>query len=54
VLPKWLSYRVKVGLNQVDREQFMRICRRIAAIRALEQECDSVYAAAMASPLAIP
>jgi len=51
VLPKWLSYRRNVGLTQDDRETFMMLCRRIAAIRALEDECDVLYAAAEAAPL---
>ena len=51
VLPKWLSYRVRTEINQAERERFMKICRRIAAIRALESDCDKVYAAALESSL---
>jgi len=46
VLPKWLSYRTKSGLTEADREQFRILCRRIAAIQALESACDDLYAAA--------
>jgi hypothetical protein len=43
VLPKFLSYRVRSGITDADREQFRMICRRIAAIRSLEKDCDDLY-----------
>jgi hypothetical protein len=51
VLPKWLSYRVGLPLSNDDREAFMILCRRIAAIRAIEAECDEIYLAAASAPL---
>jgi hypothetical protein len=51
VLPKWLSYRVGRELVSADRQAFMLLCRRIAAIRSLEGDCEAAYAAALASPL---
>lgn len=51
VLPKWLSYRVRDGLSPTDRDAFRLLCRRIAAIRALERRCDALFADAAASPL---
>lgn len=51
VLPKWLSYRTRSGLTETDREQFRMICRRIAAIRRLEDECDGLYADAQSAML---
>ena len=51
VLPKWLSYRVRTGLTAADREQVMLIARRIAAIIALQPDCDTAHAAAVAMPL---
>lgn len=51
LLPKWLSYRVNTGLTHADRETFRLLCRRIAAIRALEPECDALFNAAAANPL---
>ncbi|WP_157576011.1 type ISP restriction/modification enzyme [Mycobacterium sp. GA-2829] len=43
VLPKWLSYRTNTGVSEVDRELFRILCRRIAAIRSLENSCDDIY-----------
>lgn len=54
VLPKWLSYRKRVGLSSADRETFMLLCRRIAAIRALEGACNSIHLAAADAPLLPP
>ncbi|HZJ51547.1 MAG TPA: type ISP restriction/modification enzyme [Actinomycetota bacterium] len=51
VLPKWLSYRVGGRLSSIHRQTFMLLCRRVAAIRALESTCDAVYAAASADLL---
>jgi hypothetical protein len=51
VLAKWLSYRKNVGLSRADREQFMLTCRRIAAIRRLEEECDKAYKSSLDNPL---
>ena len=53
VLPKWLSYRTRSGLTDSDREEFRMICRRIAAIRALEVECDEMYGDAATNMLVI-
>jgi hypothetical protein len=53
VLPKWLSYRTRDGLTESDREQFRMICRRIAAIRMLEKECDGLYADAQSAMLMV-
>jgi hypothetical protein len=51
VLPKWLSYRVGAPLGSRDRQAFMLLCRRVAAIRGLEAGCDAALAAAEAAPL---
>lgn len=51
VLPKWLSYRVGQEISSADRQAFMLLCRRVAAIRALEPACDAVYSAASGNPL---
>lgn len=51
VLPKWLSYRTRSGLTESDREEFRMICRRIAAIRTLEVECDEIYGDAASNML---
>lgn len=53
VLPKWLSYRTRPGLKESDREEFRMICRRIAAIRALESECDEIYGHAVSNMLVV-
>ncbi len=53
VLPKWLSYRVGQALSSADRQAFMLLCRRIAALRALEAACDAVYSAALLNPLSV-
>lgn len=53
VLPKWLSYRKETGLTSADRETFMLLCRRIAALRALEPELDRLYREAQSNPLSI-
>ena len=46
VLPKWLSYRVGTNLHQGEREAFMKICRRISAVQAVESACNEIYLAA--------
>lgn len=51
VLPKWLSYRVHTGLTAADREQVMLIARRVAALIALQADCDAAHTAAVAMPL---
>jgi len=51
VLPKWLSYRKSTGLRPEDREHFMFLCRRIAALRQLDAECDAAHRAAVDRPL---
>lgn len=51
VLRKWLSYRVSTGLTPADRETFRLICRRLAALVALEADADAVYANAIAETL---
>jgi hypothetical protein len=51
VLPKWLSYRVGRTLSSSQRQAFMLLCRRVAAIRALEADCDRIYKVALGSPL---
>lgn len=51
VLPKWLSYRVSGGLRANDRQEFMLLARRIAALVALQPMCDDAYAAAVVAPL---
>jgi Type ISP C-terminal specificity domain len=51
VLPKWLSYRKNVGLDAAGRQEFMLIARRIAAIRALEDQCDRLFESANTNPL---
>lgn len=53
VLPKWLSYRTRSGLTDADREEFRMICRRIAAIRTLEAECDTIYEDAVSNMLVV-
>jgi hypothetical protein len=53
VLPKWLAYRVRSPLTHADRETFMQLCRRIAALRTLEPACQDLYLAASATPLAL-
>lgn len=53
VLPKWLSYRVSRPLTQGDRERFMHLARRVAALVSLGGDCDKVFAAARAAPLEI-
>lgn len=53
VLPKWLSYRKETGLIASDREAFMLLCRRIAALRALELELDELYRRAQSNPLSL-
>ncbi len=51
VLPKWLSYRVKTELRVRDREEFMLLARRIAALIRLQADCDAAYEAALHLPL---
>jgi predicted helicase len=51
VLSKWLSYRVTTGLTASNRNQFMLLVRRLAAIREFEPACNSVYRAAQTAPL---
>ena len=55
-LPKWLSYRKDRDvrphvLTQREREQFMHLCRRVAAIVAFSLDCDSAWESAAAAPL---
>lgn len=56
VIPKWLSYRhVRRGgytLTDQDLETVTHICRRIAGVLALSDDCERMYAEALASPLA--
>jgi hypothetical protein len=54
VLPKWLSYRVGTHIGQAEREAFMKVCRRISAIQALEPDCDKVYAEGVEASLMVP
>ncbi len=62
VLPKWLSYRLAPppgnplhgtghGLRPSDRQDFMLLARRIAALLAVQADCDAAYAAAVIAPL---
>ncbi len=62
VLPKWLSYRLDPpagnplhatghGLRPTDRQEFMLLARRIAALLGLQSACDAAYTAAIATPL---
>lgn len=51
VLPKWLSYRVGRPLTQADRERFMHVARRVAALVALGNQSDSIFSSASNAPL---
>jgi len=53
VLPKWLSYRVPTGITGTDREYFMLMVRRIAALLQLQGSCDAAYLAAVEQPLEV-
>ncbi len=53
-LPKYLSYRVGQPLTGAERQKVFHLCRRIAAILALQPACDAAHAAAVQGPLALP
>ena len=55
-LPKWLSYRKctdshRHQLTASERDQFMYLSRRVAAITRLLPDCDAAWAVAVAAPL---
>lgn len=54
VLAKWLSYRVNTGLRPQDRQEFMLLTRRLAALVALQPACDAAYSASVSTPLEQP
>ena len=51
VLPKWLSYRKNKGLTATDREAFRIIVRRVYAVLAEADACNTAYRVALATPL---
>jgi len=54
VLPKWLAYRVGSRLTAGDREAFMLLARRVAAVQQSVTDADSLYDSAVSAPLEMP
>lgn len=51
ILPRYLSYRVGTALTEAERRNVFHLCRRIAALIALQDDCDTAHASALRAPL---